>query len=188
MSIVSSVLGFSLKSPLFENQGEIPCEYACCGKGITPELFWSDPPEETVSFALKLTDQTIGKIHWLIYDIPGKTRQLPGDLGRDALLSNGTLQGINDFGEIGYTPLCPPIAEKHFYLFDLFALNATLGPVVKKNGSEWDKQVEKHSLAHAQLSGFLQISAQPTPPNPSNRDPGKKQNPDALPNPTYPPN
>lgn len=182
----ASLFGLSLKSSIFENQSEVSCEYACCGRGVSPELSWTDSPENTASFALKITDQTTSEVYWFICNIPKETSHLSRNFNHEDLLLDGILEGVNDFGGVGYKPLCAPLGEKHFYIFDLFALDVTLGSQVVKDRLEREKQLKKHTIDHSQLNGFLQVPLHPTAPNSPLHDPRKKQDPNALPNSSYP--
>ena len=61
-----------LMSKDFVDNGNIPSEFTCDGKNISPQLSWEDVPDETKSFALAVTDPDApggNWIHWLVYDI-----------------------------------------------------------------------------------------------------------------------
>jgi phosphatidylethanolamine-binding protein (PEBP) family uncharacterized protein len=49
-------MAFTLISPAFEPNGEIPSRYTCEGENISPPLEWSGAPDKTESFVLTLED------------------------------------------------------------------------------------------------------------------------------------
>ncbi len=62
-------------------------------------------------------------------------------------------EGRNDFGAPGYRGPCPPPGKAHRYVFALYALDAEpeLGPSDRR--LSFDKAVDGHVLATAQLTG-----------------------------------
>lgn len=125
----------------------------------SPELAWQSPPANTQSFALIVTDPDapIGTFtHWLLYDLPPDMRELPQGIRKAEQLPNGSRQGTNDFGEIGYDGPCPPGQSSHRYLFDLYALDTktNLPPGVTKK--QLLDAMNNHILAHGQLTGRYQ--------------------------------
>jgi len=138
-----------LKSRDFEDNGNIPSEFTCDGRDISPHLSWEDAPAETKSFALSVTDpDALGGtwIHWLVHDVPRDVRSI--DRGS---LPKGAKQVENDFGMKNYGGPCPP-SGTHRYIFTLYALDVErLEGVNKRNF--FDK-VEKHALEKAILKGL----------------------------------
>jgi Raf kinase inhibitor-like YbhB/YbcL family protein len=138
-----------LKSKDFEDNGNIPSEFTCDGRDISPQLSWEDAPAETKSFALSVTDPDApGKtwIHWLVYDIPRNVRSI--DQGS---LPKGAKQVENDFGMKNYGGPCPP-SGTHRYIFTIYALDAErLEGVSKRN---FFSEVEKHMLGKTVLKGL----------------------------------
>ena len=97
--------------------------------------------------------------HWVLYDLPAETRELPRAIGKDEQLPNGSRQGINDFAEIGYDGPCPPGHSSHRYVFDLYALDAKPARAEKKQVLDAMKNqdaMKNHILAHGQLTGRYQ--------------------------------
>jgi hypothetical protein len=138
-----------MRSKDFEDNGNIPSEFTCDGRDISPQLSWEDAPAETKSFALSVTDPDApGKtwIHWLVYDIPTNVRSI--DRGS---LPKGAKQVENDFGMKNYGGPCPP-SGTHRYIFTIYALDAErLEGVTKRN---FFSEVEKHMLGKAVLKGL----------------------------------
>jgi Raf kinase inhibitor-like YbhB/YbcL family protein len=145
----------SLTSSAFSDGGAIPVQYTCDGKDISPPLEWSDTPPGAMSFALIMDDPDapVGTwVHWVVYDLPAKTRQLPEGVPTEARLAGGGLQGKNSWPRTGYGGPCPP-GGTHRYLFKLYALDTVLRADPGLTKSELLQAVEGHILAQTQLVG-----------------------------------
>jgi len=122
-------MALELKSPAFLHESKIPPQYTCEGKDVSPHLQWSGVPDGTKSFALISEDPDAPSktwVHWVIYNIPAESRELPQGFPHDPVLPDGIRQGINDGGEIGYGGPCPPPGRPHRYYFKLYALDCML--------------------------------------------------------------
>lgn len=147
---------FTLKSSAFSDGARIPKLYTCDDRDLSPPLAWSGAPQGTQSFALIVEDPDAPGgtfIHWVIYNLPGSLTELGEGVPRKERLDNGALQGINDFGFIGYRGPCPPRGKPHRYFFILRALDAqlTLGPGATK--AQLEQAMQGHILAEARLMG-----------------------------------
>jgi Raf kinase inhibitor-like YbhB/YbcL family protein len=138
-----------IRSKDFENNGNIPSQFTCDGRDVSPQLSWEDVPNETKSFALSFTDPDCpGKtwIHWLVHDIPKNVREIEqGNLPVQAK------KVVNDFGKKSYGGPCPP-SGTHRYFFTLYALNTEHLEDLKKRNF-FDK-VEKHTIQKAVIKGL----------------------------------
>jgi Raf kinase inhibitor-like YbhB/YbcL family protein len=118
----------TVTSPAFRNGGAIPVEFSCSGRGSSPPLHWSGLPVDTKSVAVVVDDPDAPKgpfVHWIVYDIPpGNTELSPGASAQKAL-PEGSAQGRNGKGELGWAPVCPP-GGMHHYHFKVFALRDRL--------------------------------------------------------------
>jgi hypothetical protein len=149
------MMSFTLYSNDFLPGDIISPRFTCAGQNISPGLNWGDPPPGTVSFAL-ICDDPDGPggtfVHWVFYGIPDKVRGLPQNVEKDPELSDGSRQGKNDFGRIGYGGPCPPPGHGvHRYYFKLYALdeNPNLPPGATKAGLV--AAMEGHILAQAEV-------------------------------------
>ena len=97
-----------------------------------------------------------GYVHWLLYNLPAETNQLPENFPRQETLSSGAMQGRNGNGSPGYTGPCPPGKSPHHYLFTLYALNNTLTVPAGASKGEMMKAMQGHVLATGKLMGTYQ--------------------------------
>jgi Raf kinase inhibitor-like YbhB/YbcL family protein len=134
-----AVPGLTLSSPAFEDGSVIPPKFTqSVDKFVSPQLKWTNVPPNTVSFVLIAHDPDVAidkktgdVLHWLAFNIPGTATSLPEAVPADATLSDGTIQGKNRSGAVGYRgPGAPAVGPYHHYTFELFALDTklTLGP------------------------------------------------------------
>ena len=145
----------NLESQAFNANEMIPSQYTCDGEEISPELHWDAPPTGTQSLALIVDDpdapgQTF--VHWVVYDIPPETRQLPQGIPAQEPLPKGGTQGKNDFGNLGYGGPCPP-SGIHRYFFKLYALDRTLKLDAGATKEQLQAAMSGHILANAELIG-----------------------------------
>ena len=145
-----------LMSEAFPDQGLIPAKYTCDGDNISPPLSVTNIPKITESFALIVEnpDAPMGTFtHWVIYNIPVDPAILRECISNDEKLSDGIIQGINDFGKIGYGGPCPP-SGTHRYFFKLFALNAKLEQVSGMTKEQLEKKMRQHIIGNTELIGL----------------------------------
>ncbi|QQG35755.1 MAG: YbhB/YbcL family Raf kinase inhibitor-like protein [Micavibrio aeruginosavorus] len=146
-----------LESADFSQGGDIPRQYTCSGRDISPQVTWSDVPVDTKSFALIVDDPDAPSgtwVHWVAYNIPGNKRGLPENVDAILQMQDGTRQGRNDFLEIGYGGPCPPQGHgSHRYFFKLYALDSKLDLLPGASKSELERAMEGHILAQAETMG-----------------------------------
>ncbi len=145
-----------VSSPSFEEGGQIPEEYTCDGKNISPLLNWSEPPAGTRSLALIMDDPDApGGVftHWVIFNLPAGSTQLVEAIPTDPELPGGARQGNNDLGHTGYGGPCPPPGSPHRYRFTLYAVNEVLELGAGASKSQVIQALEGHLLAQGQLTG-----------------------------------
>ena len=146
----------TITSSAFEEDATIPSVHTCDGKDISPALSWTDPPEETASFALICDDPDapLGTwVHWVVVDLPADARGLPEEVPKADTLESGAAQGRNDFGRIGYGGPCPPRGLLHRYFFKLYALDTRLDLKAGVRKQDVEKTMEGHIQAEARLMG-----------------------------------
>jgi len=152
-------MAISLSSTAFKEGDRIPVKYTCDGQDVSPLLEWGQPPPGTRAFALIVDDPDApGGVftHWVIFNIPSDSRQLPEAIPAQAQLPDGALQGKNDFGRIGYGGPCPPPGRPHRYQFTLYALDQPLDLKAGVSKKQLLSAMQGHILAQGQLSGTYQ--------------------------------
>lgn len=152
-------MSLTLVSPAFSPQGEIPKRYTCEGEDRSPPLSWSDLPDGTESLALIVDDPDAPDpkaprmtwVHWVLYNLPSTTRDLPEGVAREAL-PPGTKEGRNDWKRTGYGGPCPPIG-RHRYFHKLYALDVVLPDLGMPTKAGLERAMQGHVLARAELIG-----------------------------------
>jgi Raf kinase inhibitor-like YbhB/YbcL family protein len=148
---------FVLRSSAIEAGSWIATLYTCGGRDISPPLYWENPPTGTQSFALLCDDPDAPMgtwVHWILYNLPGNQRQLPEAVPAREKLPEGTLQGMNDFGRIGYGGPCPPRGKPHRYSFRVYALDAVLPLAPGLSKKALLEAMEGHILGQAEFLGI----------------------------------
>ena len=151
-----AVMQLKLESPDFASGGMIPKQFTCDGADSSPALEWSDPPGGTKSFALVVDDPDapVGNwVHWVVFDLPANLRTLARNVPKKEEMADGSRQGRNDFGKIGYGGPCPPPGAPHRYFFRIYALDTKLN--LKPGATKKDVETAKqgHVLAEAEWMG-----------------------------------
>ncbi len=149
-------MSFQISSAAFSGGETIPKKFTCDGPDVSPQLNWKDAPPATQSFALIVDDPDAPAgvwVHWVLYNLPANARELPEGIEKQEQLSDGTLQGRNDFRKIGYAGPCPPRGKPHRYYFKLYALDRKLDlkPGATKAGLE--AAMKGHILKQTDLIG-----------------------------------
>jgi Raf kinase inhibitor-like YbhB/YbcL family protein len=146
-----------IRSSAFADGQPIPSKHTCDGEDVSPPLSWENAPGETESFALICDDPDAPSgtlVHWVLYDVPGTTTDIPEALPPKEIVLNGAKQGRNHFENIGYGGPCPPPgAGAHRYFFKLYALDEELG--LKPGATKDDVQnaMKGHILSEGELIG-----------------------------------
>lgn len=148
-------MSIQLTSDAFTHEGSIPAQYTCTGSDISPALTWGEPPDGTQSFALIMDDPDAPMgtwVHWVLFNIPASARGLEEAIPAGETLPDGSMQGRNSSGELGYNGPCPP-SGTHRYFFKLYALDEMLGLEAGADKGELLKAMEGHILAQGELMG-----------------------------------
>jgi Raf kinase inhibitor-like YbhB/YbcL family protein len=127
LATAALLAGFQLTSAALPNGGSIPVRYTCDGRGISPPLSWTAPPQGASTLTLLVSDPDAPGgifVHWRVSKIPAHAGSIGG--GR-----HFRHEGINSAGTRGWTPPCPPRGSSHRYRFVLAAVNARGEPIAK---------------------------------------------------------
>lgn len=147
-----------LESSAFSPEGAIPSKYTCNGENVSPALRWNEPPGGTQRFVLIVDDPDAPGgtfIHWLLYDLPAETRELPEAIPPDPILLTGGVQGRNGFDRYGYGGPCPSRGT-HRYVFKLYAIDTVLDLPPGASEADVVEAMQGHVLADAELVGKYQ--------------------------------
>lgn len=149
---------FALITGAWAPGGAIPAVYTCEGEDSSPPLIWQGVPPGTQSLALIVEDpdapdpsdpKTIWT-HWVLYNLPATADA--GLVRAVEQLSEGTLEGRNDWGRTGYGGPCPPVGE-HRYFHRLYALDVVLPDLGEPDRAALLEAMRGHVLGQADLVG-----------------------------------
>jgi hypothetical protein len=118
-----------MQSDAFEDGGIVPAKYSARGGNVQPGFAFTNAPDTTVSYAIVFHDIDVAiggnvgdVLHWVAWNIPGSAGGIP-----EGSLPAGSVQGANIAGQNAYFgPGAPAGPRYHHYVFELFALSATL--------------------------------------------------------------
>ena len=144
-----------LNSRTFPTNANLPNDYTCKGRAVSPPLSIAGVPEGAQSLALIMHDpDAIGGrdfLHWSVWNITPDVTEI--DEGH---LPPGAIQGTNDYPTQTYGPACPPSGSGlHHYIFDLYALDVVLDLPAGASRQELETAISGHILGTAQLVGTV---------------------------------
>jgi Raf kinase inhibitor-like YbhB/YbcL family protein len=148
-----------LSSAAFDSGTAIPARFTCDGQNSSPPLSWSGVPQNTAAFALIVDDPDAPGgtfTHWVLFNLPAHLWSLPQGVPQTEVLADGSTQGRNDFGTLGYGGPCPPPGKPHHYRFTLYALDRPLDLSARATKQQALKAIQGHMLDQAQLVGIYQ--------------------------------
>lgn len=151
----------TVTSTVFGDGGDIPGAHACYGLDRSPPLAWSGVPEGAVSLVLMVHEPDSGgvngRVNWVVYDLPADVSALPGNISITQETVSGGIQGRNSEKRRGWVGPCPEKGINHAgsYLFNLYALDTTLGIEVEGGGARSDVlgAMTGHVIGHGRLTG-----------------------------------
>jgi Raf kinase inhibitor-like YbhB/YbcL family protein len=156
------LMAMTITSPVFRNEGAIPARHTCEGDDVSPPLMLGGVPIAAKSLALIVDDPDAPDpaapkrvwVHWVIYNLPPTTKELPEGVRAEALPA-GTRIGKNDWGNAEYGGPCPPIG-RHRYFHKLYALDTVLADLNLPNKATLEKAMQGHIIGEATLMGTYQ--------------------------------
>ncbi|AOL15730.1 phosphatidylethanolamine-binding protein [Sulfolobus sp. A20] len=142
-----------VRTSSFKVEDLIPSKYTCDGEDLSPTLEWDAVPSAK-SYAVIVEDPDAPGgtfIHWVIYNIP--TNKLPEGVPK-VYKSEFGIQGVNDFGRVGYNGPCPPKAHPpHRYYFYVYALDTILKEVKNVDANELKSLMKGHEIDKGYVMG-----------------------------------
>jgi len=140
-----------IESDVFPNNGKIPAEYTCDGKGTQIPLKISGVQVEAKSLALIVDDPDAPNgdfVHWVVWNIDPKTSVI-----ENSNLPTGAVEGYTSLNMPGWVAPCPP-SGVHHYNFKLYALDATLSIPNSSNKAGLMLAMDRHIIDRATLVGL----------------------------------
>ena len=155
-------MAFTVTSPEFSHNSEIPVQYTCDGLDVSPPLEWSGIPKDAKSLVLIVFDPDapdpaapkMTLVHWVLYNLPPETNGLEQGVPLSDLPA-GTQLGTNNWQGASYGGPCPPVG-RHRYFFTLYALDCVLPDIGRPTKKELETAMVGHVLAQAELIGLYQ--------------------------------
>lgn len=155
-SASGGVAKLALSSSALKDNQTVPKDYTIEGRDISPPLLWSAPPAKAQSLAIVVDDPDApGAVwyHWILFNLKPTTHGLGAAVPKVPTLSDGALQGTNDFGKVGYNGPAPPRGALHRYRFKLLALDKKLSLPAGVKKDEFLRAINGHIVDQAQLTG-----------------------------------
>src|SRR5205823_6167754 len=92
-------------------------------------------------------------VHWVLYNVPATKHDLEEGVPAVGTLPDGSMQGTNDFGKMGYGGPDPPPGAPHRYFFKIYALKVRLDLPEGATKQQVEEALQGHILAQGQLMG-----------------------------------
>ncbi|AIY89527.1 YbhB/YbcL family Raf kinase inhibitor-like protein [Geoglobus acetivorans] len=141
----------------FGNGSEIPGKYTCDGMDVNPPIHIEGLESEVKSLAIIADDPDAPSgvfTHWIAWNIP-VTNEIPENIPKMGAVDRPVkmVQGVNDFGKLGYGGPCPPEGQKHRYFFRIYALDTLLDLNPGASREELEKAMKGHVIQYGEIYG-----------------------------------
>ena len=146
-------MAITLESTAFENDKVIPKKYGYKNGNNSIPLNISNVPQDASSLVVIMDDPdamgAVGKVwvHWVLWNIPATTTEIA-----ENHIPDKAIQGMTDFGKIGYGGPAPPDKE-HVYVFKLYALDCMLDLKQDSTKANVLKAMQDHIIEETVLKG-----------------------------------
>lgn len=153
-----------IDSRAFRENERIPHRHARQTQNVSPPLRWYGVPERAQELVLLMVDDTDAGapvVHWLVYGISPRARDLPAGMSERAQPGGPITQGQNAFGHAGYDGPSPGPGRRHHYRFRLYALDEPLELEPGAGFADVRAKMEGHVLSEA---NYPATYAQPRTP------------------------
>jgi hypothetical protein len=154
---------FKLMTSAYTEGSMIPTQYSCADpNAASPALSWSNPPNNTASFAVIMHDTDAAPMkgamdvtHWIFWNIPATSTSVAGnvkpDSSPDAIVQGKNIRNVN-----GFQPPCPPPgATPHHYIFELYALDSKIDLPAGSTRADLLKAIDGHVIGKATYVGLF---------------------------------
>lgn len=149
-------MSLTVTTSAFESGAAIPAEYTCKGADVSPALNWTGAPARTASFVVIMDDPDAPAgtwVHWVMWNVPESTHSLSQAVPKQEQFPDGSRQGRNSFGKIGYNGPCPPAGQTHRYFFRVYALDTKLELAAGADRAALGDAMGGHVLAKSEYMG-----------------------------------
>ena len=130
------------------NFSQVPVEFTCLGKNISPEIGLSGVNATALALILDDPDAPRGTFtHWIMWNIK-PVSIIPEAIPNASNLEDPivAVQGVNGAGKIGYIGPCPPPGKPHRYFFRVYGLDSTLDLKAGSNRTQLETAMKGHIL------------------------------------------
>ena len=153
-----------MQTDAFEDGGVIPEKYSFRGGNTQPGFTFVNPEEGTVSYAIIFHDMDVSFgggtddiLHWLAWNIPADAGGIP-----EGGLPEGAVTGANMMRQNSYMgPAAPAGPKYHHYMFELYALNASLDIPATSGRKELLEAMQGKVVAKAAYVGLFKSNPPP---------------------------
>lgn len=151
---------FTVTSPAFADQKDIPARYACPelgGQGNYLPLHWSGMPDAK-AFAVIVDDPDARNgtyIHWVLANLDRTTADLV-----EGALPETVVIGRNSAKQTDYKAPCPPKGQRHRYRFTVYALKEPVPATKVGELKDSLPAIASRTIGSGRITGYL---GQPSP-------------------------
>lgn len=146
----------TVTSTSFADGGEIPAKYTGA-QGVSPQLSWSGAPAGTMSYVLIMHDVDVAIpagnfandiTHWVVWNIPASSTSIQEGGPVPSGAGQTSMRGPRYMG-----PAPPAGHPYHHYIFQVYALNATLDVPGSASRADVEKAMEGKIVARGAYVG-----------------------------------
>jgi Raf kinase inhibitor-like YbhB/YbcL family protein len=139
----------------------IPPKYTQAGQQVSPDLKWTNVPPGTQSFVIHMHDPdaalnrgTEDQVHWLVWNIPGTTTEMPEGVPQGPQLKDGSQQ-ISASGSMYRGPGAPANGPPHHYTIEIYALDTKISVQPSSNNQPGAAAVETRTEVMKAMQGHI---------------------------------
>ncbi|PKL70069.1 MAG: YbhB/YbcL family Raf kinase inhibitor-like protein [Methanomicrobiales archaeon HGW-Methanomicrobiales-1] len=132
---------------------EFPPTYTCDGENISPRIRLKGLVAASIAIMVfnPFEKSCCSFTPWICWNIPS-VPLIPAGIPKEGVTTVpiSAIQGITDYGTIGYTGPCPPAGEMIRYQFKVYGLDAMLDLKAGSNKHELVQAMKGHVLQFAE--------------------------------------
>lgn len=132
---------------------EFPPTHTCDGGNLSPPLTFKGLNAASVAVMVfnPFEKSCCSFTPWIIWNLP-PVQQIPSGIPPEGRVISpiSAVQGITDFGTIGYTGPCPPRGQMIRYMFKVYGLDAMLDLPAGSNKHELITAMKGHTVQYGE--------------------------------------